>query len=432
MASDVPLMSMPTGHNGPALRPPLPVLTEQYPSAPGSTVGPPPVLSSFMHSTISAGAKSTTKKKIVPGSKSWLKVDAEGVATMLHADKYRLTHKLGVQTRDLRVMDPNLATTYPSAILCREKALVVNLEHIKAIITRSYVLIMNPDEELVVPFITELKLKLTTPQSTYVSSSFAVLPDPEGKLQGYNIPGFNPPFELKALEICLESISSYYDRLVSDLEAVAYPALDALTSKVSSGNLEHVRRVKNRLVRLTTRVETVREVLEKFLNDDEDMHDMNLTAKEQDRLEQLREKEQSLVGTPRSRRSSRSSSDSEEEEEEIAEVEMILEAYFMHLDNTYNRLQTLNEYIQDTEDLVNLKLDQHRNQLIAIDLLLTGFMTSMAVITAVAGIFGQNLNSGLEETPGTFVQVTVSACVGGVILFASFVVFLWYYKLLVY
>ena len=34
-------------------------------------------------------------------------------------------------------------------------------------------------------------------------------------------------------------------------------------------------------------------------------------------------------------------SDSEEEEEEIAAVEMILETYFMHCDNTYNKLQTL-------------------------------------------------------------------------------------------
>ncbi len=41
-----------------------------------------------------------------------------------------------------------------------------------------------------------------------------------------------------------------------------------------------MRRIKNRLVRLTTRVETVREVLEKFLDDDEDMHDLNLTANE--------------------------------------------------------------------------------------------------------------------------------------------------------
>ena len=28
-------------------------------------------------------------------------------------------------------MDPSLTTSYPSAILCRDKALVVNLEHIK-------------------------------------------------------------------------------------------------------------------------------------------------------------------------------------------------------------------------------------------------------------------------------------------------------------
>jgi hypothetical protein len=36
-----------------------------------------------------------------------------------------------LQGRDLRIMDPSLATSYPSAILCREKALVVSLEHIK-------------------------------------------------------------------------------------------------------------------------------------------------------------------------------------------------------------------------------------------------------------------------------------------------------------
>jgi magnesium transporter len=28
-------------------------------------------------------------------------------------------------------MDPSLTTSYPSAILCRDKAMVVNLEHIK-------------------------------------------------------------------------------------------------------------------------------------------------------------------------------------------------------------------------------------------------------------------------------------------------------------
>lgn len=50
---------------------------------------------------------------------------------------------------------------------------------------------------------------------------------------------------------------SYLERLAGELEAAAHPALDALTNNVSTTNLERVRRIKNRMVRLTTRVETV-------------------------------------------------------------------------------------------------------------------------------------------------------------------------------
>jgi magnesium transporter len=40
-----------------------------------------------------------------------------------------------------------------------------------------------------------------------------------------------------------------------------------------------VRQLKNRLKRLITRVDTVRDVLDRLLDDDGDMRDMNLTAK---------------------------------------------------------------------------------------------------------------------------------------------------------
>ena len=59
--------------------------------------------------------------------------------------------------------------------------------------------------------------------------------------------------------------------------------------------------------------------------------------------------------------SSKSSVDSLEEAE-VAEVEMLLEAYDMHLEQTLSRLVTLDEFIQDTEDLVNTALDQKRNE----------------------------------------------------------------------
>ena len=56
-------------------------------------------------------------------------------------------------------------------------------------------------------------------------------------------------------------------------------------AQVSTGNLERVRRIKNRLVRLTTRVQTLREMLEKLMDDDSDMHAMHLTARAYDQLE---------------------------------------------------------------------------------------------------------------------------------------------------
>lgn len=66
------------------------------------------------------------------------------------ADKHEITQQLGVQLRDLRLLDPQLHASYPSALLCRDKALVVNLEHIKCIITKDEVLVLNADEESVV------------------------------------------------------------------------------------------------------------------------------------------------------------------------------------------------------------------------------------------------------------------------------------------
>jgi hypothetical protein len=59
-------------------------------------------------------------------------------------------------------------------------------------------------------------------------------------------------------------------------------------------------------------------------------------------------------------------------------------------------LQTLHEYIKDTEDLVTIQLDQRRNQLITIDLIFSSFMTAISMMTVVASYFGMNLNSNLQ------------------------------------
>ena len=52
----------------------------------------------------------------------------QGEAEVFKKDKHQVTHELGIQIRDLRLLDPLVTSPYPSAILCREKALVANLE----------------------------------------------------------------------------------------------------------------------------------------------------------------------------------------------------------------------------------------------------------------------------------------------------------------
>lgn len=46
----------------------------------------------------------------------------------------------------------------------------------------------------------------------------------------------------------------------------------------------------------------------------------------------------------------------------VEEVEELIEGYFMQFDATWNKLRTLNQMIEDTEDFVTIQLDSNRNQ----------------------------------------------------------------------
>ena len=56
------------------------------------------------------------------------------------------------------------------------------------------------------------------------------------------------------------------------------------------------------------------------------------------------------------------------------------------VDNTFNRLQTLCEYIDDTEDYINIELDNHRNQLIRLELMLTAATFAVSLV-GVSSLF---------------------------------------------
>ncbi|XP_028758404.1 magnesium transporter MRS2-I-like isoform X2 [Neltuma alba] len=320
-----------------------------------------------------------TLKKKTAVSRSWILLDRNGNRTVLDVDKYAIMRRVEIHARDLRILDPLLS--YPSTILGREKVIVLNLE----------VLLRDPLDDDVIPIVEQLQRRLLfgTVQGQREEEETCAQ-----EVEGDEEKEF--PFEFHALEVTLEAICSFLDARTRELETDTYPALDELTSKISSRNLDRVRKLKSAMTRLTNRVQKIRDELENLLDDDDDMADLYLSRKMAVSCSPTSSCDAPnwILSSPtigsRVRRSSRASAMTFQEND-VEELEMLLEAYFMQIDGTLNKLTTLREYIDDTEDYINIQLDNHRNQLIQLELFLSSGTVCLSIYSLVGAIFGMNI-----------------------------------------
>ncbi|KAG2593697.1 hypothetical protein PVAP13_5NG012577 [Panicum virgatum] len=225
-------------------------------------------------------------------SREWMVVPASGSARVEEAGKHAVMARTGLPARDLRVLDPLLS--YPSTILGRERAIVVNLERVKAVITAAEVLLPNSKDPAFARFVRDLQTRVLASssdqaadltdmegESSAVASPFpvpnsskghelemtkkstTVVPEMTSSTSMPNLAAAKDgnakvlPFEFRALEVCLESACRSLEEETSTLEQEAYPALDELTSKISTLNLERVRQIKSRLVAISGRVQKI-------------------------------------------------------------------------------------------------------------------------------------------------------------------------------
>ncbi|EFJ18545.1 hypothetical protein SELMODRAFT_112303 [Selaginella moellendorffii] len=395
-------------------------------------------------------------KKRGQGIRSWIRIDRAGNSQVLEMDKFGIMRRCELPARDLRLLDPLFV--YPSTLLGREKAIVVNLEQIRCIITADEVLLLNSLDHYVLQYVSELQRRLMPRMTSSSSRSWecesedhpakqemrrAALMRETDMFSGSSAAD-DLPFEFRALEVALESACTYLDTQATELEEEAYPVLDDLTSKISTLNLERVRRLKSRLVALTRRVQKVRDEIEHLMDDDGDMAEMYLTEKKE-RAEGFLYSNNvcasvsapvSPVGSPPTEKIKSLDKTmslgrnllvqppgSDSETERVEELEMLLEAYFVVIDGTLNKLTSLKEYIDDTEDFINIQLDNVRNQLIQFELLLTTATFVVAIFGVIAGVFGMNIQIDLFDEPRAFKWILITSGVAGIAIFLAFILF---------
>ncbi|XP_074312536.1 magnesium transporter MRS2-4 [Silene latifolia] len=363
-------------------------------------------------------ASTKVKKKMGAALRLWMKFDKSGQSELIEWDKTTIIKRVGIPPRDLRILGPIFSQS--SSILARERAMIVNLEFIKAIVTAEEVLLLDPLRQEVLPFVDQLRQQLplkisdarnkASPGKAQDNEAHSTVGKWTHAAEALEDEQQELPFEFQVLEIALEVVCSYLDSNVTELEKNAYPVLDELARNVSTKNLERVRSLKSNLTRMLAQVQKVRDEIEHLLDDNEDMAQLYLTRK----LIQYQQSEallnsaasNSIVPAPRLQRMSSYRSGSmmtgSHWDDDVEDLEMLLEAYFMQLDGTRNKILSVREYIDDTEDYVNIQLDNQRNELIQLQLTLTIASFAITIDTLIAGIFGMNIPCKLYNIDGIF------------------------------
>ncbi|KAG5567492.1 hypothetical protein RHGRI_002890 [Rhododendron griersonianum] len=336
-------------------------------------------------------------KKKTAVSWRWMLMDESGEGTVLDLDKYDIMRRVPIHARDLRILDPMLS--YPSIILGRERAIVLNLEHIKAIITSEEVLLRDPLDDNVIPIVEELQRRL--PPVNAICEGQVEDEENHGAKDDVESGEQESPFEFRALEVALEGICSFLDARTRELETAAYPALDELTSKV-------------------------RDELEQLLDDDDDMADLYLSRKSVkasspnsgSSIPDWVPPSPTIGSNSKISRISRASLTPINGHNDVEELEMLLEvAYFMQIEGTLNKLTTnfdtyienplffqLREYIDDTEDYINIQSRYscitHISELMQLELFLSSGTVCLSIYSLVAAIFGMNIPYTWKEGHG--------------------------------
>lgn len=314
-----------------------------------------------------------------------VEVTSNGMVSTRKINRRQLLKSSGLRPRDIRSVDPSLfLTNSMPSLLVREHAILLNLGSLRAMAMQERVLIFDYNSKGGKAFIETL------------------LP----RLNPKNVNG-GPcmPFALEVVEAALLSRIQRLEQRLINLEPRVQALLEVLPNRLTGDILEELRTSKQTLVELGSRAGALRQMLLDLLEDPHEIRRIcimgrNCTLKKGDDYMECSVPLEKQIA--------------EEEEEEI---EMLLENYLQRCESCHGQAERLLDSAKEMEDSIAVSLSSRRLEVSRVELLLQVGTFCVAVGALVAGIFGMNLKSYLEEHVLAFWLTTAGIIVGGVVAF---------------
>ncbi len=253
-----------------------------------------------------------------------------------------IAEEFELHSRDLR---PVFSVKQLSTISPRKNAIILNLGDVKIIVGKNKAMFFNAQsEEMQIEFLPKIAEKILETE--------------------------NPIFEFLILEF---SLGFSYEKMRGKFlenEINIQKIFLKFKKNITDQYFEALLNIKKHLSKLEIAVKELEEATEEILRDEKEVELMCLSGKKH-----------------------------------TAEIESILEHAWEQFEDLSHRIHELNENIDDTQEIITLKMANRRNEIIRFELVATLVTAILSGLAVVVGAFGMNLNSRLESSTFAFYSV---------------------------
>lgn len=261
--------------------------------------------------------------------------------------------------RDLRKIDSRIPNLIPT-VLIRKEAILINVLHIRALVKADAVILFDTygsnDSRLHSAFLYHLEHNLKARSG--------------------------PPYEFRAIESILLSVLSALEAEMVFIRNLVGGLLSELEDDINHDKFKRLLHYSRRLASFKNRAKLVQNALEEVLEQDDDLNAMYLTDKKNGIVRQNHEHD---------------------------ELEALLEFFAKQVEEIVNEAENIESNVQSTQEIVELILDSNRNALLALDLKVSIATMGLGCGALIAGLFGMNLKSHMEDMPYAFAAMTIGS-----------------------